>query len=325
MAIGIPGFLPPNDTFEKLDLLLSQGQFELVHYDPSSKIQDLKLVYLMNDAVESFLVFHQARLTGEYLPDFEGELSATLSEEEHGYVLILHQDSIVCTLFFRDLTLETHLFDYGKTGHFWVKGYEYLRQLEYRIAILHDKLAYLGSDYCNHTEQMLAVLAAFPPLNCSCYPAVPETYLVPKYPLWYVSRAAIEVMQKLSREANDASLTAWLALYQRLPFRLFARIIARMLHQTSHSRVIDLLTEQLAQSASQYPKRNFSESENQHISFLHHQAQDYQRKLLKQGISSDILKEEPFQYAKDDMVYKVHLMIWKKHGRNRTVEIQTFS
>ncbi len=38
--------------------------------------QDIHLVYLMNDAVESFLVFHNARMTGEYRPDYEGEISA---------------------------------------------------------------------------------------------------------------------------------------------------------------------------------------------------------------------------------------------------------
>ena len=93
--------LPTDHEFQKLDLLLSQGQFELVSYDPSLKKQDLKLVYLMNDAVESFLIFQAARLTGEYLPDFEGELSASLSRDEHGYILIVHQNTVICTLFFR--------------------------------------------------------------------------------------------------------------------------------------------------------------------------------------------------------------------------------
>ena len=144
MAVSIDCILPPDNEFQKLDLLVSQGSFELVNYQPEQKTQDLKLVYLMNDAVESFLVFQEARLTGEYLPDFDGDLSASLSEDEHGYVFVLHQDVTVCTLFFQNLVLETHLFDYGKTGHFWVKRWEYLRQREYRIAILHDILEYLG-------------------------------------------------------------------------------------------------------------------------------------------------------------------------------------
>ena len=43
------------DIFEKLDNLIEQNQFELV----SDKVDDnkLKVIYLMNDAVESFIVF----------------------------------------------------------------------------------------------------------------------------------------------------------------------------------------------------------------------------------------------------------------------------
>ena len=53
-----------------------------------------------------------------------------------------------------------------------MKGYEYLRQLEYRIAILRDKLDYLGEESCSAEERELAALAEFPPLNVCCYPAV---------------------------------------------------------------------------------------------------------------------------------------------------------
>ena len=325
MDLSIDCLLPPDNEFQKLDLLLSQGSFELVNYQPDLKIQDLRLVYLMNDAAESFLVFQKARLTGEYLPDFDGDLSASLSEDEHGYVLVLHQDSTVCTLFFQNLTLETHLFDYGKTGHFWVTGYEYLRQLEYRIAILHDKLEYLGTDYCNEAEQQLAVLAAFPPLNCNCYPAVPDKYLVPKYPRWFVSQAAIAVMYRLALETGDSALVRWLDLYQCFPIRLLARHIARMLHQTAHADIIDLLTEKLADATSAYPERIFSESMQAQIRELYQQAEKRQTELLSQGIQSNILKEEPFQYTEDTLIYKVHLMIWKKKGKSRIVEIETFT
>lgn len=325
MAISIDCILPPDNAFQKLDLLIAQGSFELVNYQPDQKVQDLKLVYLMNDAVESFLVFQEARLTGEYLPDFDGDLSASLSEDEHGYVFILHQDSTVCTLFFQNLTLETHLFDYGKTGHFRVKKWEYLRQLEYRIAILHDKLEYLGTEYCNETEQLLAVLVAFPPLNCNCYPAVPDKYLVPKYPRWFVSQAAIAVMRQLALEAEDPALVRWLDLYNRFPLQLLARKIAGMLHQSSHTAVVDLLTKKLTEAAAVYPERIFSEDIERQIRVLYQQAKIRQSELLAQGIRSDILKEEPFQYTEDTLVYKVHLMIWKRKGKSRIVEIETFT
>ena len=55
------------DTFDKLKELLTQDQFELLlDEEKKEEKQKIRLVYLMNDAVESFLVFHEARLTGEY-------------------------------------------------------------------------------------------------------------------------------------------------------------------------------------------------------------------------------------------------------------------
>ena len=44
------------NPFEMLEELLWQDQFELI-FPENEKQSELRLVYLMNDAVESFLVF----------------------------------------------------------------------------------------------------------------------------------------------------------------------------------------------------------------------------------------------------------------------------
>ena len=109
--------------FEKLADLLEQGQFELLNLpvgDERKKPSDIRLVYMMNDTAESFLVFHEAVLTGNYLPDYEGELSASLDKEETDntdaegeekgrYILAVHQGDTVCTLFFKDISLDCEL------------------------------------------------------------------------------------------------------------------------------------------------------------------------------------------------------------------------
>ena len=170
------------NPFEMLEELLWQDQFELI-FPENEKQSELRLVYLMNDAVESFLVFVNAKMTGQYQPDYEGELEAELSREdtEDGciYVLIVHQGDSVVTIFFEKLKVETHLYRYGDLGHFWVKGYENLRVMEYQIAILRDKYEYLGEKYCTEQERKLAMLRDFPPLNYLFYPAVPEA-LIPE-------------------------------------------------------------------------------------------------------------------------------------------------
>ena len=165
------------DAFVMLQELLEQEQFELIFPERSISGQpDIRLVYLMNDAVESFLVFHNARMTGEYRPDYEGEISASMSFEDMEYILVVHQGDSVVTIFFEDLLTDVHLYNYGEIGHFWMKDYEYLRQLEYRLAIMRDKYDYLGGEYCTPEERKLAMLVDFPPLNYCCYPAVPEQY-----------------------------------------------------------------------------------------------------------------------------------------------------
>ena len=89
------------EAFQKLAQLLGQDQFELLFPDKDAKNQDeIRLVYLMNDAVESFLVFSGARMTGHYQKDYEGELDATLSQEDGEYVLVVYQGETVVTIFF---------------------------------------------------------------------------------------------------------------------------------------------------------------------------------------------------------------------------------
>ena len=174
-----------NNTIGMLQELLEQNQFELlIPEEPEAK--DIRLVYLMNDAVESFLIFRNAHMTGTYKSEYEGELEFSLSHDEkrEEYILSVWQGGSVVTVWFRKLELEAHLYNYGAIGHFWVKGWEYLRQLEYRIAILRDKYEYLGPKFCTPGEQKIAQLCDFPPLNCSCYPAVPEKYLVPRENVW---------------------------------------------------------------------------------------------------------------------------------------------
>ena len=94
-------------ALEMLEELLEQDQFELL-------LPEYKLVYMMNDAVESFLVFHGARMTGIYQDDYEGPLDASVTYENGEYVLVVHQDDSVVTLFYQSLSVEVHLYNYGE-------------------------------------------------------------------------------------------------------------------------------------------------------------------------------------------------------------------
>ena len=308
-----------------LQELLEQEQFELIFPEQWNQERDIRLVYLMNDAVESFLVFHNARMTGEYRADYEGEITASMSFEDSEYVLVVHQGESVVTIFFEDLQTDVHLYDYGEIGHFWVKDYEYLRQLEYRLAIMRDKYDYLGEEYCTPEERKLAMLVDFPPLNYCCYPAVPEQYIVPRVEPWVPTEEAIAVMEELAAEADDKGLQKILKRYRQCPKRRTAKKIATMLHRNTHAEVVDLLNERLKKAVSGYKKRSFGEKMDTRCLKLLLKVKEHQQKLQKEGKETVLLREEPFEIAKDSIGYQIHLMIWEKGILNRKVKIETYS
>ena len=200
------------DNFEKLNLLLEQELCEFVDipdgFTGQAESGELRLIYLMNDAVESFLVLKNARMTGNYVRAYEGEFEGSVEKADRDlceaeYILVVHQGQNVFTVFFEDILLETHLYNYGELGHFWVEGYENLRVMEYQIAILRDKYEYLGEEYCTEQERKLAMLRDFPPLNYLFYPAVPEKYIVPVDNPWEVTAEALAVMRNGNRSGDE--------------------------------------------------------------------------------------------------------------------------
>lgn len=308
-----------NEVLEKLAQLLEQDQFELIFTE-----QDIRLVYLMNDAVESFLVFQNARMTGEYKDDYEGELDATLEKQGQKYVLIVHQGDTVVTLFFENLIQENHFYEYGTIAHFWVKKYEYLRQLEYRLAILRDKYDYLGEKSCNEKEKQLAQLVDFPPLNYCCYPAVPAKYIVPRENPWEPSEDALMVMEELAERAGDRFLKVVLKLYRKYPIPFLAKRIGNMLHRNRHSKVVDLIDREIQEASKKYPCRYFGRDIELKVHQTMNAVKERQNQLKEKGQQSVILREEPFTTAQDSIAYKIYLMIWKQGILNRKVVIEEY-
>ena len=325
-----------SDPFEKLKLLLDQGEFELLEDEAEkNKGNRYRLVYLMNDAVESFLVLENGRMTGEYQREYDGEIEAELREYEgteifrettegrkKKYVLTVHQGESVCTLLFTGLKEEVSLYNYGEIGHFWVKGYEYLRQLEYTFAILRDKREYLGDRYCNRREQKLAALADFPPLNYTCYPAISKEYLVERDDAWRPTGQALAVMEELLKEVGDKKLLRLVRLYAMFPVKILARYIAMQLHRTKHRKVAQLLQQQVRQAAKYYPERKFSGKEEKKFREQRKRAQDCAREWEEKGYRVDIFREEPFTVSRDSVEGKYYVMIWKKGFRNQKVKIE---
>ena len=313
------------DVFEMLQELLAQDQFELIlpeALDPTKTMDTLRLVYLMNDAVESFLVFHQVKMTGSYQKDYEGELDASLQKDGDGYVLSVWQGECVVTLFFKQLELEVHLYEYSGIGHFWMKGDEDLRVLEYQIAILHDKYHYLGESYCTEKERQLASLYDFPPLNSCSYPAVPKKYRVGSEDPKEVAPEAIKLMETFAMQADDRELIQLLRLYAGFPTPTIAKQIAKMLKKKKHEKITQLISECLKAENKKYPRRSFSKAADKNLNQLLKKAETKKLELKKKGIRAEVFREEPFTVAQDDLDFHVYLLIWQNGWHKERVMVE---
>lgn len=312
------------DVFTMLQRLLSQNEFELLPAENISGQGDIRLVYQMNDTVESFLVFKNARMTGSYKEDYEGALEASFCRDGENYVLVVRQeeeDSVV-TILFDNLEFERNLYDYGDIAHFWRKGYEHIRQIEFRIAVLWDKYEYLGEESCNEEEKRLVELAYFPPLNYCCYPAVPDKYIVPRDYPWIPSVGAFELMEEIAAEADDVWLQRVLAFYKKHPHPFVAKYIAVLLHQNSHEKVTELITERLKKATCGYRRRSFGEETDHYVQLLLEKAEKRKAELEKQGIRAEVLREEPFTIAKDTLDLHVYVMKHEKGLVNQKVSVE---
>jgi len=222
---------------------------------------------------------------------------------------------------------EYQLYDYGNIGHFWMKKYENLRVMEYQIAILRDKYDYLGEEFCNEQERELAMLREFPPLSYLFYPSVPEKYIVPVDNPWEVSEEALEVMNKIAKEAGDRKLLKALQEYRKTGRASMAKKIAVMLRRSSHIETVHLLSEKIRQAAEKYPARDFGCEQNTYLQNLMKEAWKKKEKIESSGKSgsySVVYKEEPFVYDCDSISFQICLMTVEKGFRDQKITLEYF-
>lgn len=241
---------------------------------------------------------------------------------EDGYMLIVNQGGEnVFTIKFVKLSITSTYFNYGCMGHFWVKGYEYLRQLEYQFAVIRDKYRFLGSSSCNEKELVFMRLADFPPVKK--YRSVPKAYYVP-YPD-SIYPEAVSYLMEAARSVGDRNMERMLKIYQKKPDSLKCNIIASMFHKKSHGRFIDKIINDMRDAASSYDRRKFDKEEEIQNRKIHEKALKIMNNFKQKGYECFLYREEPFVYLKDTITYKEHVLVFKNHGLNRKCDIYTIT
>lgn len=230
-------------AFWKLAEIFKYQVFELCE-EPEEKEEESGksyfIPYMMNDAIEDYLVLENCRMVGEVAAEEQAgglELSARISGKEGAYVLVVRQKSLlhgeetVFTLHFEKIRESRTCYQYHEIGHFWMEGQEQWRRLVYMAGTIYDKFAYVGEEVCTEGELELLRLVEFAPFRN--WSPVRES-LEEKYPATY---EGIACMEQFAVMAQDRGYLALLRLYRRFPSRFLERWLTRALTDSSREQL----------------------------------------------------------------------------------------
>ncbi len=241
--------LSNEQLFKYLNDLFDCNAFEM-HINA----QNVYIPYMMNDALECYLLLENGRITGEYLKDFKGEISVNYTSTENGHALIFRQgDDNVFTVWFENAYRILQCYRYDQIGHFWVKGAEHWRRLVYMIGTIYDKYEYMGEEVCTPDEVALLPLMEFAPFRA--YSPIRES--LDSY--YTDTEAGLVTIEKLAKEANDDRYLRLLKLYRLLPYKMTQKILAKRLNNPRRMRLYELINQKVSDAAATYPTRNYSD------------------------------------------------------------------
>lgn len=302
------------EYYDRLAELMDEGTLELIREDGICR-----MVYLMNDAVESFLVFEDAVVTGVCLSDVPGETQASLELYKDRYILCVMQgDQNAFTISFKKLLFEMSFYDYGETGHFWRAGDEDLRWIQYLLFVIRDKLLYLGNDAANDMEYELGILAAFEPLWL--FSAVPPQYDGPYVATDQAKAHAAELMKQIAEDVGDFSFARSVERYLQKPTVQKVVRLADKLQKRKHFPLVYEIIKMLQQAGSQYPKRKFERIENP----LVQKVKERKAELEQQGNTVFMLWQEPFVIGKQDVPFLVQLLVIDTSGFRKKSRVELY-
>ncbi len=211
---------------------------------------DYYVPYMMNDAVEDYLILRNCRMIGTYIADTELFQEAQIAKDESGYVLAVRQgEENAFTLYFETIEECVKCYQYHQIGHFWVKGQEQWRQLMYMIGTIHDKYTFLGDAFCNEEELRLLHLAEFAPFR---YWSPIHDSLEESYP---ETEEGIAAMEFFAKEAGDTAYANWIRLYRRCP-KLW-KVLANQLLNPKREALYQLIYEKVKKASFGYPEREY--------------------------------------------------------------------
>lgn len=248
-----------------MEEILAADALELTRC-PERNEEDLYIPYMMNDAVEYYIVLTQCKDFGDKKKDFPQGTTVEMVEKEDctGIILRMPEGRFV-TLWYQQAYSEKMFYQYHGIGHFWRSGQEQWRQLVYAIGTSYDKQEYLGEDACNPKEHELIHLMEFAPFR---YWSPIKEDLDDRYE---DSILGIQTMQRLCREAGDVSFLKELFFYQalcRIPFlskKYLQKVYAMKLLKPQRINLYHHIVKKFELASMEYQPRKYSESQQKEM------------------------------------------------------------
>lgn len=319
---------------EYLEELIVCDALELARC-PESNSKNIYISYMMNDAVEYYLILKECKVTGD-MPERIPERTSVQSAEngsKKGIIFCLPDGSRI-SLWFLECEKVMELYQYHQIGHFWMKGQEQWRQLVYIIGTIFDKYAYIGEAACNAEEKELLPLITFAPFR---YWSPVHEDLESRYP---DAVAGIKCMQKLAEEAGDRiykrMTRVYLFLYRLrlIPMSFLTRKLARALNKPERFALYELIYSKICKASAQYQERDYGETLNRKI---REKRSRVEKKLQMQGFSGEYplfrkenemilaTEEHPFTVLEsEDFSFRIQLMVSKTKDANPTLNAGFF-
>ena len=259
-----------------LDEIIDCEAFEIHRSSNRDGTQSFYIPYMMNDALECYLMLSNGRMTGEYRADLNSMISAEFLETEEGSAIIFRQGmENIFTVWYEECFRGLECYRYDSIGHFWVEGEEHWRRLVYIVGTIHDKFNYMGETVCNEKEIALMPLMEFAPFRY--FSPIHES--LDQY--YNEGRQGIIAMKAFAEEAGDKEFLRLIRLYEISPFRSkMVKQLADAMQSPNRNRLYELIYEKIREASMVYPERVYPDGLNIEMDV---QRKDVQEKILSMG------------------------------------------
>ena len=308
---GLSADMP--ETILKLAELFRAEAFEL-HMRKEAGETKYYIPYMMNDALECFLILESCRMTGICLPDFKGAVQAHLARENGEYLLVVRQgEDNVFTLWFSSVQEKTTCYQYHCIGHFWVKGQEQWRRLVYIAGTLYDKYSYMGDTVCTQEEKELLPLMEFAPFRA--FSPIKESL----EEMYTDTLEGVACMKRFALEAGDIRLKNLLGFYEKHPFPWVEKWIQRHMESRAGISLYETLYRKIEVASKVYTVRDYGKEGNEKAE---KERQKVTKKLEEKGFTGTYpffrkghmqilaMEEHPFTVLEaEDFSFRIQFMV----------------